>query len=102
MKKLNKKDFKLIITASNIVELECLINGYFYSKYYRITDDLMIHNDEKRIELLNDYIGWFIEFNKMFKIFRVKNGYKFYRYYGVWLIWIKKILNLYIKMMDII
>ena len=83
MKKLNKKDYELLFIASNIVELECLINEYFYSKYYRITDDLLIHNDEKRSKLLGDYLGWFIEFNKMFKIFKVKHGYKFYRYYGL-------------------
>ena len=83
MKKLNKKDYELLIIASNIVELECLINEYFYSKYYRVTDDLLIHNDEKRSKLLGDYLGWFIEFNKMFKIFKVKSGYKFYRYYGL-------------------
>lgn len=83
MKKLNKKDYELLIIASNIVELECLINEYFYSKYYRVTDNLLIHNDEKRSKLLGDYLGWFIEFNKMFKIFKVKSGYKFYRYYGL-------------------
>lgn len=83
MKKINKKDLKLILVASNIVELECLVNEYFYSKYYRITDDLMIHNDAKRIDLLGNYIEWYNETNKMFKIFKTKDGYKFYRYYGV-------------------
>lgn len=83
MKKYNKKDFKLIISASNIVELEVLINEYFYSKYYHVADDLTLHNDMKKAELLTDYYIWYKEFNKIFKIFKVKNGYKFYRYYGV-------------------
>ena len=81
--KIKKDDFKLILTASNIVELEILINDYFYSKYYHVTDDLMIHNDMKKLELQGNYVDWFIQFNKMFKIFKVKHGYKLYRYYGV-------------------
>ena len=81
--KLDKDKLKLIMTCSNIVELECMINDYFYSKYYRVTDDLMIHNDAKRVDLLGDYIEWYTEFNKMFKIYKTKNGYKFYRYYGI-------------------
>lgn len=81
--KIKKEDLKLLITASNIVELEVLINEFFYSKYYHISDDLLIHNDEKKLELQGNYVDWFVQFNKMFKIFKVKSGYKFYRYYGV-------------------
>ena len=83
MKRFNKKDFKLILTVSNIVELECLINEYFYSKYYYIDDDLTIQNKSKQASLLGNYIGWYLEFNSMFKIFKVEHGYKFYRYYGL-------------------
>lgn len=80
---MNKKELKLILVASNIVELECLINEYFYSKYYRVSDDLMIHNDAKRINLLGNYIEWYTDFNKMFKIYKTRNGYEFYRNYGI-------------------
>ena len=83
MKKVNKKDFKLILTASNIVELEMLINEYFFSKYYEVADDLTIHNLDKKASLEDSYLCWYVEFNSMFKIFKVKNGYKFYRYYGM-------------------
>ena len=84
MKKYLKKDMELLIYASNIVELEVLINDFFYSKYYRVADDLTIHNAQKRIDLSEkDYLGWYVDFNKMFKIFKIKSGYKFYRYYGV-------------------
>ena len=82
MKKYLKKDFSLILIASNIVELEMLINEYFYSKYYHVSDDLKIHNDLKKMELQGSYYEWFNDFNSMFKIFKVKRGYKFYRYYG--------------------
>lgn len=83
MKKLNKKDLKLIIYASNIVELENLINEYFFSKYYRVADDLTIHNLSKKASLQGNYLGWYMEFNSMFRIYKVKSGYKFYRYYGM-------------------
>ena len=83
VRKVNKENYKLLFVASNIVELECMINDYFYSKYYRVTDDLMIHNDAMRIDLLGDYIEWYTDFNLKFRIFRTKNGYKFYRYYGL-------------------
>ena len=83
LNRINRKDLRLILTASNIVELECMINDYFFSKYYRVSDDLMLHNDAKRIELLSDYVEWYSEFNKMFKIYKTENGYKFYRYYGL-------------------
>lgn len=83
MKKFQRKDLELIIYASNIVELEVLINQFFYSKYYRISDDLKIHNLQKKVDLLDEYLKWYIEFNSMFKIFKVKHGYKFYRYYGL-------------------
>ena len=82
MKKYNRKDFKLILSASNIVELEVLINEYFYSRYYYVADDLILHNDAKLNELKEHYFDWYDEFNSMFKIFKVKSGYKFYRYYG--------------------
>ena len=83
MAKYNKKDFSLILGASNICDLEYNINKYFYSKYYVIGDDLKIHNDVKRLEMSSDeYLEWFNEFNQMFKIFKVKHGYQFYRYYG--------------------
>lgn len=81
--RLRKEDFKLIIVASNIVELECLINEYFYSKYYVVSDDLKIHNSEKKYELGGNYYDWYLDFNKKFKIYKVKQGYKFYRYFGV-------------------
>lgn len=81
--KIKKEDLKLLITASNIVELEVLINEFFYSKYYHVSDDLLIHNDEKKLELQGNYVDWFVQFNKMFKIYKVKSGYKFYRYYGI-------------------
>ena len=83
MKKLKKDDMKLLIVASNIVELENLINEYFFSKYYRIDEHLTIHNLSKKASLQGNYLNWYVEFNSMFKIFKVKSGYKFYRYYGV-------------------
>ena len=83
MKKYLKKDLELIIYASNIVELEVLINEFFYSKYYRVADDLTIHNVQKKVDMLDKYLTWYLEFNQMFKIFKVKHGYKFYRYYGL-------------------
>ena len=83
LKKYQRKDLELIIYASNIVELEVLINEWFYSKYYRIADDLTIHNLQKKCELQGNYLKWYLEFNQMFKIFKVQHGYKFYRYYGL-------------------
>lgn len=83
MKKLKRDDMKLLIVASNIVELENLINDYFFSKYYRIDEHLTIHNLSKKASLQEKYYTWYIEFNSMFKIYKVKSGYKFYRYYGV-------------------
>ena len=80
---MKKEDYHLIIRASNIVELECLINEYFYSKYYIIADDLTIHNNLFKANLLGNYSEWYSDFNKKFKIFKTKNGYNFYRYYGV-------------------
>lgn len=82
MKKYNRKDFELIIYASNICELEYQINKIFYSDGYYIADDLTIHNDHKLNELKEKYFDWYDDFNSMFKIFKVKTGYKFYRYYG--------------------
>ncbi len=84
MKKYLKKDMKLLIFATNIVELEILINEFFYSKYYRVADDLTLHNIQKKIDLNKDeYLSYWFDLNHMFKIFKVKSGYKFYRYYGV-------------------
>ena len=83
MKKYLRKDLELIIYASNIVELEVLINEFFYSKYYRVADDLTIHNVGKKAELQGNYLKWYLDFNSMFKIFKVQHGYKFYRYYGL-------------------
>ena len=83
MKKYLKKHMELLIWANNIVELEVLINEFFYSKYYRVADDLTIHNTQKKADLEDGYLEWWLEFNQMFKIFKVKKGYKFYRYYGL-------------------
>ena len=55
MKKLYKKDLVLIARASNIVELEVIINEYFFSKYYCVADDLTIHNIQKKSELFSSY-----------------------------------------------
>ena len=82
MKKYNRKDFELIIYVSNICELEYSINQFLFDDGYYIADDLTIHNDHKLNELEGKYIDWYIEFNSMFRIFKVKHGYKFYRYYG--------------------
>ena len=84
MKRYLKKDMDLLIFATNIVELEVLINEFFYSKYYRIADDLTIHNLSKKTELNEkEYLAYWLTLNHDFKIFKVKQGYKFYRYYGV-------------------
>lgn len=83
MKRLKRDDMKLLIVASNIVELENLINEYFFSKYYRVDEHLTIHNLSKKASLQGNYYTWYIEFNSMFKVYKVKSGYKFYRYYGV-------------------
>lgn len=86
MKKYKRKDLELIARASNIFELEEIIKEFFFSKYYFISDDLMLHNSYKYYEFMNQpekYEEWYSDINDKFKIFKTSSGYKFYRYYGL-------------------
>lgn len=86
LKKYKKKDLKLLAISTNIIELEEIINEFFFSKYYYISDDLMLHNSYKYYEFMSEperYEEWFTNMNQMFKIIKTDKYYRFYRYYGL-------------------
>lgn len=86
VKKYKKKDLKLLAISTNIIELEEIINEFFFSKYYYISDDLMLHNSYKYYEFMSEperYEEWFTYMNQMFKIIKTDKYYRFYRYYGL-------------------
>lgn len=86
LKKYKKKDLKLLAMSTNIIELEEIINEFFFSKYYYISDDLMLHNSYKYYEFMSEperYEEWFTNMNQMFKIIKTDKYYRFYRYYGL-------------------
>ena len=86
LKKYKKKDLKLLAVSTNIIELEEIINEFFFSKYYYISDDLMLHNSYKYYEFMSEperYEEWFTNMNQMFKIIKTDKYYRFYRYYGL-------------------
>ena len=86
VKKYKKKDLKLLAVSTNIIELEEIINEFFFSKYYYISDDLMLHNSYKYYEFMSEperYEEWFTNMNQMFKIIKTDKYYRFYRYYGL-------------------